>query len=67
MLNSLTLRPAYGRKYATVEKAVADWEAGKDFYVNELSRYCSIRDTLWFQREMYFVSIHINGETRNLI
>lgn len=67
MLNNLTLIPAYGRKYANVDKAVEDWNVGKDFLINELECYCSIRDTLQFQRDLYFVSITINGETRNLI
>ena len=40
---SIVLRPAYGRKYATAQEAIKDWEAGKDFKMFN-GRYCSIRD-----------------------
>jgi len=41
--NELLLFPAYGRKYATKDKALADWKAEKDFKIYE-GPYCSIRD-----------------------
>jgi hypothetical protein len=35
-----TLTPAYGRDYKTAKAAKADWEAAKDFLVNDaFSRY----------------------------
>lgn len=42
-----TLTPAYGRDYKTGEDALKDWNAGKDFRINNpiMSTYCSIRDT----------------------
>ena len=41
--SSITLLPAYGRKYKNKEAALKDWNAGKDFKVAGGS-YCSIRD-----------------------
>lgn len=55
MLNSLTIVPAYGRKYATVADAVEAWDNGKDFYIQQMHCYCSIRDALAFRQQMYFV------------
>jgi hypothetical protein len=43
MLGPLILVPAYGRRYATGEEAIADFEAGKDFRIDG-GPYCSIRD-----------------------
>jgi hypothetical protein len=40
---SVTLIPAYGRKYKNKEAAVVDWKAGKDFKIIN-GPYCSIRD-----------------------
>jgi len=57
MLQTLTLSGAYGRKYDSPEKALADWDAGKDFRINEMGCYCSARDMLAFRRQMYFVFI----------
>lgn len=37
------LIPAYGRKYATQQEAVTDWDAEKDFKI-ERGPYCSKRD-----------------------
>jgi hypothetical protein len=31
----ITLTPAYGRDYTSKAKAIADWEAGKDFILND--------------------------------
>jgi len=46
-----TLTPAYGRDYASAKKAKADYLAGKDFILNDItSRWdgkpCSARDFL---------------------
>lgn len=60
MLNTLTILPAYGRKYANMAEALKDWESGKDFYIHEMGCYCSIRDTLEFKRQMYYVNLRIN-------
>jgi hypothetical protein len=32
----LTVVPAYGRDYSSRAKAVADWDAGKDFQVQDI-------------------------------
>ena len=32
----LTIQPAYGRDYKTAKEAKADWEAGKDFQINNM-------------------------------
>ena len=33
----MTLTPAYGRDYRSKKAVLADWEAGKDFIVNNYS------------------------------
>ncbi len=43
MQDSVTLLPAYGRKYDSKEKALSDWNAGKDFKIYG-GPYTSIRD-----------------------
>lgn len=42
-----SLTPAFGRDYRTGADALCDWNAGKDFTINNpwMSTYCSIRDT----------------------
>ena len=42
-----SLTPAYGRDYKTGAVALADWNDGKDFTINNpsMSTYCSISDT----------------------
>jgi hypothetical protein len=43
-----TLTPAYGRDYKTGADAVAAWNDGKDFKINNPEMrgvYCSVRDT----------------------
>jgi len=45
----VTLTPAYGRDYTSLAKAKADWEAGKDFIIADISnrwdgKPCSKRD-----------------------
>jgi hypothetical protein len=46
----ITLVPAYGRDYKTAEEVLADWAAGKDFLIRDISmrgddgRYTSCRD-----------------------
>lgn len=47
----LTVVPAYGRDYKTAKDAAADWFAGKDFRIADISSryngsYCSIRDPI---------------------
>ena len=47
----LTVVPAYGRDYKTAKDAAADWFAGKDFRISDISSryngaYCSIRDPI---------------------
>lgn len=34
---NLTLVPAYGRDYKSAKEVVADWEANKDFLINDIS------------------------------
>lgn len=41
---AVTLIPAYGRKYATVEALLKDWQEGKDFRIGSGGPYCSVRD-----------------------
>jgi hypothetical protein len=43
-MTEITLVPAYGRKYASDDEMMADWNAGKDFRVYPNNRYTSIRD-----------------------
>ena len=52
----LFLTAAYGRKYASREQAVADWQAGKDFKIDN-GPYCSIRDIELMRKE--FCNIYI--------
>ena len=40
----LLIVPAYGRSYTTIEAALADWRAGRDFKIPN-GPYLSIRDT----------------------
>ena len=62
MLHSVTLVPAYGRKFKTVEDMLNAWREGRDFLVKELECYCSIRDLPEFRRRMYFVCYkHTDG------
>ena len=53
MSRILTVVPAYGRDYKNKAAAIADWEAGKDFYIQayNLSGYCSNRDVEAFKKE----------------
>lgn len=44
MINHYILLPAYGRKYDTIDLMLADYKAGKDFIIEGLNSYCSIRD-----------------------
>lgn len=39
----VTLVPAYGKNYASREKALEDWNAGRDFKIQN-GPYCSKRD-----------------------
>ena len=44
----IILLPAYGQTYETLDKAEADWIAGKDFKIFK-GPYCSIRDLPLFK------------------
>lgn len=44
MVNAIILQGAYGRTYENESDALADWNAGKDFFMREQKCYCSIRD-----------------------
>ena len=33
----ITLTPAYGRDYKSKKALLADWDAGKDFIINDIS------------------------------
>lgn len=51
--------PSYGRNYLTKEKAIADFESGKDFTIADVSnpyngKYCSIRDLSGFVVQIRF-------------
>lgn len=46
----ITLVPAYNRDYRSQKEVRADWDAGKDFMIQDISspfdgRYISIRDS----------------------
>lgn len=52
----LTVSPAYGRDYQSMEAVKHDWFAGKDFIIETAvspyaGRYCSIRDVKHFPGE----------------
>ncbi len=36
MSRSITIGPAYGRDYTSKAKALADWDANKDFIIHDL-------------------------------
>ena len=45
----MTLTPAYGRDYSSAEAVIKDYQAGKDFIINDVTspyhgKYCSSRD-----------------------
>ena len=47
-MSTITLVPAYGRKYDTIAQMRNDWFDGKDFKIyagSIIGTYCSIRDT----------------------
>ena len=50
----LVLVPAYGRKYNTVQDAVQDYLAGKDFKLLHTGQYCSCRDFQNIKVSLYF-------------
>lgn len=50
-MNRTTVVPAYGRDYSSAKAAIADWQAGKDFVIQDISnpwdgKPCSVRDGL---------------------
>lgn len=36
-MNMFHVEPAYGRDYKSLKAAKADWDAGKDFRINDMS------------------------------
>lgn len=44
MITCTILYPAYGRRYATREQALADFEIGRDFRLGIDGPYCSYRE-----------------------
>lgn len=42
-MGTIVLLPAYGRRYTSWKAAKADWDAGKDFRIED-GPYCSKRD-----------------------
>jgi len=57
---TLTLMGAYGRTYTTVNKALEDWQNGKDFQVLD-GPYCSIRDMDYLIRTNNKIQILLNN------
>jgi len=58
MPNHTHLVPAYGRDYSTSSEALADWKAGKDFFISDISSewngaYTSCRD--WARNETVLI------------
>jgi hypothetical protein len=49
MAHQIILVPAYGRVYASKEKALEAWDEGKDFRIQG-GPYCSIRDIAALKR-----------------
>ena len=49
MVNTLSVIPAYGRKYNNMAAAIKDWKDGKDFIITDImskwnGKPCSARD-----------------------
>ena len=64
---TITLIPAYGRDYTSKKAALADFDAGKDFLICDMSnpwdgKYCSIRDL-----SGYSVTIRYKKRTQALV
>ena len=73
-MDTMTIVPAYGRKYNHLIDMQKDWDDGKDFKI-EGGPYCSIRDIKRFkengiqfleltQRTFPFLTISLNLEHR---
>ena len=59
----MTLLGAYGRTYIDKDKALNDWQNGKDFQVYN-GPYCSIRDLDYLMRTNNKIQILLNdGQT----
>ena len=59
----MTLLGAYGRTYTSINKALKDWQNGKDFQVLD-GPYCSIRDLDYLIRTNNKIQILLNdGQT----
>lgn len=52
-MHTLYVIGAYGRNYDTLDAALADWEAGKDFKIAEDGPYLSKRDADQLKRDGY--------------
>ena len=61
MLNSMILILAFGRFYASIEAAMMDWQAGKDFRLMGHSCYTSIRDLPQLQAQLCTVYIRLEN------
>lgn len=57
----LTVTPAYGRDYKTAKAAKADWEAGKDFLIQDLRASGYINKEQ--QEPDMTINIRYNGNT----
>lgn len=56
---------AYGRRYLSIDAALKDWNAGKDFLILG-GPYCSIRDIELLQKEYAAGMLYINGQSQYL-
>ena len=61
-MNSTFVVAPYGRRYSVAERAIADWEAGKDFKILH-GPYCSIRD---FDKMLDRVTLITHNQLINL-
>jgi hypothetical protein len=57
---TITLLGAYGRTYIDKDKALKDWQDGKDFQIYN-GPYCSIRDMDYLTRMNNTVKILLNN------
>jgi len=59
----ILLRPAYGRKYKSLEDAEKDWSDGKDFKIYQ-GPYCSIRDSELFKSMGHTVAMSVDNDLK---
>jgi hypothetical protein len=55
-MQTLFLRPAYGRHYQSQQKALNDWNSGKDFKIIN-GPYCSNRDLPAIRKDYRYIVI----------